>query len=92
VRAVVEAAGLGAFFTHRTGHSLGQEVHASGPNLDDFETRDEREILPGCGFTIEPGIYAPGGAAFGVRTEINMHLGEGAAEVTGPRQREIVRI
>lgn len=93
VRAVVAAAGWETHFTHRTGHSLGVEVHASGPNLDDFETRDEREILPGCAFTIEPGIYF---SDFGVRTEINMHLGvhaQGArAEVTGPRQAEIVRI
>ena len=91
-RAVIEAAGLGRFFTHRTGHSLGVEVHASGPNLDDFETQDVRELVPGCAFTVEPGIYAPQGAPFGVRTEINMYIGANGAEVTGPRQQEIVRI
>ncbi|MGH9485240.1 MAG: M24 family metallopeptidase [Terriglobales bacterium] len=92
VRAVITAAGLGDFFVHRTGHSLGREVHASGANMDDFETHDVRRILPHNAFTIEPGIYCPRGEAFGVRTEINIHVGEDAAQVTGPIQREIVRI
>ena len=92
VRGVVEAAGLGAYFVHRTGHSLGREVHASGANLDDFETHDEREILPLTGFTIEPGIYCPKGEPLGVRTEINIYMGEHGPEVTGPRQAEIVMI
>lgn len=91
VRAVVEKAGLGEAFVHRTGHSLGREVHSTGANMDDFETHDEREIIPGTAFTIEPGIYAPGGRPFGVRTEVNLYIGA-RAEVTGPRQQEIVRI
>ncbi|HUX67039.1 MAG TPA: M24 family metallopeptidase [Terriglobales bacterium] len=92
VRGVIAAAGLGEYFVHRTGHSLGREVHATGANLDDFETHDEREILVGSGFTIEPGIYCPQGKPYGVRTEVNLYVGEGGAEVTGPRQQEIVRI
>ena len=92
VRGVIAGAGLGEFFVHRTGHSLGREVHATGANLDDFETHDEREILVGSGFTIEPGIYCPQGKPYGVRTEVNLYVGEGGAEVTGPRQQEIVRI
>lgn len=92
VRAVIERAGLGAFFVHRTGHSLGRDVHATGANMDDFETHDEREILPRTAFTIEPGVYLPHGRPFGVRSEVNLYVGETAAEVTGPRQQEIVRI
>lgn len=92
VRAVIEAAGLGPYFVHRTGHSLGREVHASGANLDDFETHDERELVPHAGFTIEPGVYCPGGEPMGVRSEVNLYLGERGAEVTGPRQQEIVRV
>lgn len=92
VRSVVAAAGMAEFFVHRTGHSLGREVHATGANMDDFETHDEREILMGSGFTIEPGIYCPHGQPFGVRTEVNLHIGESGAEVTGPCQQEIVRI
>lgn len=96
VRRVIEAAGYGEAFVHRTGHSLGREVHSTGANMDDFETHDEREIIPGSAFTIEPGIYfpngAPNGRCFGVRTEVNIHFGAASAEVTGPRQQEIVRI
>ncbi len=92
VRGVIRAAGLDEFFIHRTGHSLGREIHASGANMDDYETHDVRQILPHTAFTIEPGIYCPHGEPFGVRTEINMYVGDEAAEVTGPIQREIVRI
>jgi Xaa-Pro aminopeptidase len=88
-RQVIERAGYGAQFIHRTGHSLGQEVHGNGVHMDDYETHDERRLIPGTGFTIEPGIYT---AAFGVRTEINMFVGEGDAEVTGPMQTEIVTL
>jgi Xaa-Pro dipeptidase len=82
-RGVIEEAGYGAQFIHRTGHSLGEEVHGNGAHLDDYETHDERRIIPGTGFTIEPGIYT---REFGVRTEINMYVGDGFAEVTGPLQ------
>jgi Xaa-Pro aminopeptidase len=88
-RQVIEGAGFGAQFIHRTGHSLGQEVHGNGVHMDDYETHDERRLIPGTGFTIEPGIYT---AKFGVRTEINMYVGEGRAEVTGPMQTEIVTL
>jgi Xaa-Pro dipeptidase len=88
-RDVIERAGYGAQFIHRTGHSLGEEVHGNGVHMDDYETHDERRIIPGTGFTIEPGIYT---AEFGVRTEINMFVGDGSAEVTGPMQTEIVTL
>jgi Xaa-Pro aminopeptidase len=88
-RDVVTAAGYGEAFVHRTGHSLGEEVHGNGVHMDDFETHDDRRLIPGTGFTIEPGIYT---AAFGVRTEINMVVGERTAEVTGPSQQTLVRI
>jgi Xaa-Pro aminopeptidase len=86
-RAVVEKAGFGAQFVHRTGHSLGTEVHGNGVHMDDFETHDERRLIPGTGFTIEPGVYSP---AFGVRTEINMFVGDREATVSGPLQTEFV--
>ena len=86
-RDVVEAAGLGEHFMHRTGHSLGESVHGNGVHMDDYETHDERRLLPGTGFTIEPGIYLDD---FGVRTEINMYVGRTAAEVTGPQQDAVV--
>jgi Xaa-Pro aminopeptidase len=86
-RAVIDRAGLGEYFIHRTGHSLGTEVHGNGVHMDDFETHDERRLIPGTGFTIEPGIYTK---EFGVRTEINMYVGEHEATVTGPLQTDLV--
>jgi Xaa-Pro dipeptidase len=88
-RDVIERAGYGAQFIHRTGHSLGEEVHGNGVHMDDYETRDDRRLIPGTGFTIEPGVYT---SEFGVRTEINMFVGEHEAEVTGPLQKEIVTL
>jgi Xaa-Pro aminopeptidase len=88
-RAVIEAAGYGGYILHRTGHSLGETVHGNGAHLDDYETHDERRLLPGTGFTIEPGIYLE---RFGVRTEINVVWTAAGPEVTGPRQQEIVRL
>jgi Xaa-Pro aminopeptidase len=88
-RDVIEAAGYGAEFIHRTGHSLGEEVHGNGVHMDDYETHDDRRLLPGLGFTIEPGVYLP---AFGIRSEINMVVGRGRADVTGERQTELVRL
>lgn len=88
-RSVIQAAGYGPYILHRTGHSLGQTVHGNGAHLDDYETHDERRLLPGTGFTIEPGIYLE---RFGVRTEINMVWTATGPEVTGPRQQEIVRL
>ncbi len=86
-RDVIDRLGFGAQFIHRTGHSLGQEVHGNGVHMDDYETHDDRRLIPGTGFTIEPGIY---NQEFGVRTEINMFVGVGDAEVTGPMQTDIV--
>ncbi len=88
-REPIERAGYGAAFMHRTGHSLGTEVHGNGVHMDDYETHDDRRLVPGTGFTIEPGIYGPG---FGVRSEINVVAGAASAEVTGPCQRTLVRI
>ncbi len=88
-RAVLERAGYGAQFIHRTGHSLGETVHGNGVHLDDYETHDDRRLIPGTGFTIEPGVYTE---TFGVRTEINMFVGERDASVTGPLQQEIVTL
>jgi Xaa-Pro aminopeptidase len=88
-REVIEQAGFGAYILHRTGHSLGETVHGNGAHLDDYETHDERRLLPGTGFTIEPGVYFD---RFGVRTEINMVWGPAGPEVTGPRQQEIVAL
>jgi Xaa-Pro dipeptidase len=91
-RAVIERAGYGEFFTHRTGHSIGEEVHGNGAHIDNLETRDSRKIIPRTCFSIEPGIYLPGN--FGVRSEIDLYVGDdGEIEVTGqPIQRELVRI
>jgi Xaa-Pro aminopeptidase len=88
-RDVIAAAGYGEFFIHRTGHSLGEEVHGNGVHMDDYETHDDRRLIPGTGFTIEPGIYTK---TFGVRTEINMVVGRKEATVTGPCQQDLVRI
>lgn len=88
-RDVIEKAGYGPFIIHRTGHSLGETVHGNGAHLDDYETHDERRLLPGTGFTVEPGVYFE---RFGVRTEINVVWGEEGPEVTGPRQQEILSL
>jgi Xaa-Pro aminopeptidase len=89
-RGVIEAAGYGEYFVHRTGHSIDRELHGSGPHLDDYETHDERQLMPGVGFSIEPGIYLPG--EFGVRSEINMYWGPEGSVVTpeSPQQRLIL--
>lgn len=88
-RQVLEDSGYGQFILHRTGHSLGENVHGNGTHLDDYETHDERRIVPKTGFTVEPGLYFEN---FGVRTEINVYRGERDAEVTGERQQEIVAL
>jgi Xaa-Pro aminopeptidase len=88
-RAVLERAGYADHVLHRTGHSLGDSVHGNGVHLDDYETHDDRRVLPGAGFTIEPGLYFDD---FGVRTEINMFRGRHEAVVTGPRQMEIMTL
>jgi Xaa-Pro aminopeptidase len=89
-RAVISVAGYADWFTHRTGHNIGSELHGSGAHLDNLETHDVRLILPNTCFSVEPGIYFPGD--FGVRSEINMMTGPGEAIVTGRVQTELVRI
>jgi Xaa-Pro aminopeptidase len=88
-RNVIRAAGFGAFFTHRTGHNIGRELHGAGAHLDNLETHDERLLLPRTCFSVEPGIYLP---EFGVRSEVDMLTAPGKAWVTGRIQRELVRI
>ncbi len=87
VRGHIEKKGFAEYFTHRTGHSIGRETHGNGANMDNFESHDERSVIPWTSFSIEPGIYLP---EFGVRSEINMFIGEGEARVTGEVQRELV--
>ncbi len=90
-RGVIKRAGYGENFTHRTGHSIGEEGHGNGANIDDFETRDSRRIIPRTVFSVEPGIYLEG--RFGVRSEINVYVSDKDVEVTGrPIQNEIVPI
>ena len=88
-RRVLIDAGYEDAILHRTGHSLGENVHGNGAHLDDYETHDERRLLPGSGFTIEPGLYFKD---FGVRTEINMVWAAAGPEVTGPRQKAILSL
>jgi Xaa-Pro dipeptidase len=85
----IQKSGYGDYFIHRTGHSIGTDVHSNGANMDDLEIHDERQILPNSCFSIEPGIYLPD---FGVRSEVNVLVRPNRAEVTGKIQREIVII
>jgi Xaa-Pro dipeptidase len=85
----INTAGYAQYFTHRTGHSIGVNVHGNGANMDNLETKDDREIIPNTCFSIEPGIYLP---EFGVRSEVNVLTRNGAAEVTGKIQNELVII
>jgi Xaa-Pro aminopeptidase len=90
-RDVIDQAGYGQYFIHRTGHSIGQEVHGNGANIDNLETREERTILPRTCFSIEPGIYLP---EFGVRSEVDVLI-DSQAEVLvtgGELQRSVVPI
>jgi len=89
VRGLIKNAKFGDYFIHRTGHSIGTEVHSNGANMDDLEIHDERRILPNSCFSIEPGIYLP---EFGVRLEVDVLVRDASAEVTGKIQKEIVTI
>jgi Xaa-Pro dipeptidase len=90
-RAVLAARGLGDAFIHRTGHSIDRELHGSGPNIDNLETRDTRSLIPGIGFSIEPGVYLEGDV--GLRSEVDVFMGPDGPEVTTPGpQRAIHRI
>jgi Xaa-Pro dipeptidase len=95
-RNLLRAAGMGEFFTHRTGHNIATELHGSGAHLDNLETHDERLLLPHTCFSVEPGLYFPG--EFGVRSEVNMITfaanghNPAKANVTGPEQTELLRL
>ena len=88
-RAFIRDRGYERFFIHRTGHSVGREVHGNGANLDNLETRDERRLIPGTGFTVEPGVYLP---EYGIRSEVNLYISDGGAEVTTSVQDRITPI
>jgi len=88
-RKVIEKAGYGKYFFHRTGHSIGQTVHGNGVNMDGLETHDERHLIPRTCTSIEPGIYLP---EFGIRSEVNVYIGEDEARVTGAVQKEILAL
>jgi len=88
-RSVIEKAGYGKYFFHRTGHSIGEKVHGNGANMDGLETRDVRRLIPNTCNSIEPGIYLP---EFGMRSEVNVYIGEKEARVTGSVQSEILAL
>ncbi len=88
-RDYIRQKGFADYFVHRTGHSIGEDVHGSGANMDNLETHDERKIIPWTCFSIEPGVYLP---AFGVRSELNVFVGDCEARVSGEVQRELVAI
>ena len=89
VRKVITDAGYGDYFDHRTGHSLDTKIHGNSVHIDSLETQDEREVIPGIGFTIEPGVYLP---EFGIRSEINVFYSKEGPKVYGPIQKEIIPI
>ena len=89
-RGVIEKRGFGKYFTHRTGHSIDpRDLHGSGPHIDNLETREERLLVPGVAFSVEPGIYVSG--EIGMRTEVNVFLRDGEAVVTpSDYQRDLI--
>ncbi|REJ96259.1 MAG: M24 family metallopeptidase, partial [Planctomycetota bacterium] len=90
VRKVIDDAGYGQFFSHRTGHNIGQEVHGNGAHMDNLETHETRRVMPGTCFSIEPGIYLP---EFGIRSEVDVFVGrDGTVHVTGGPQSEVLPI
>lgn len=88
-RGHLAALGLAQHFFHRTGHSIGEQVHGNGANMDNYETHDTRPVTPGLCFSVEPGVYLP---EFGIRSEVNVYRHERSAEVTGEVQRELLRL
>jgi Xaa-Pro dipeptidase len=88
-RGYIREKGFGDYFFHRTGHSIGEEVHGTGANMDNLETHDERKIIPGTCFSIEPGVYLP---EFGIRSEVNVYVEDRRAIVTGEVQQRLVPI
>jgi Xaa-Pro dipeptidase len=83
----IDQKGFGKFFIHRTGHSIGEDVHGAGANMDNFETHDERRVIPSTCFSIEPGVYLP---TFGIRSEVNVFVADDEARVTGEKQTELL--
>ncbi|HYK38775.1 MAG TPA: M24 family metallopeptidase [Candidatus Eremiobacteraceae bacterium] len=88
-RSVIEKAGYGKYFFHRTGHNIGTSVHGNGANMDGIETHDVRHLIPGTCTSVEPGIYLP---EFGIRSEVNVYIGEKEARVTGAIQKELLAL
>jgi Xaa-Pro aminopeptidase len=88
-RGYITEHGFGEYFVHRTGHSIGEEVHGTSANMDNLETHDDRRIIAGTCFSIEPGVYLP---EFGIRSEVNMYVGSSEARVTGEIQQQLVHI
>src|SRR5262249_7830187 len=88
-RGHIQEKGFGQYFVHRTGHSIGEDVHGTGANMDNLETHDERRVVARTCFSIEPGVYLP---EFGIRSEVNMYVGESEAIVTGEMQTQLVAI
>lgn len=88
-RGHIAECGFGEYFFHRTGHSIGMEVHGTGANMDNLESHDERRIIANTCFSVEPGIYLP---EFGIRSEVNVYAGANYAMVTGEQQEELVRL
>lgn len=88
-RGYIKDKGFAEYFVHRTGHSIGEEVHGTGANMDNLETHDERRIIPGTCFSVEPGVYLP---EFGIRSEVNVYVSPSEARVTGEKQEKLVAI
>ncbi len=88
-RGYIAGRGFGEYFVHRTGHSIGRDVHGSGANMDNLETHDDRRVIARTCFSVEPGVYLP---EFGIRSEVNVYVGESSARVTGEIQRKLVAI
>ena len=88
-RGFIKEKGFGEYFVHRTGHSIGEEIHGTGANMDNLETHDERRVTARTCFSIEPGVYLP---EFGIRSEINMYVGTGEARVTGEMQQKLLTL
>jgi Xaa-Pro aminopeptidase len=88
-RGYIREKGFAEYFVHRTGHSIGEEVHGTGANMDNLETHDERRIIPGTCFSVEPGVYLPD---FGIRSEVNVYVSPNEARVTGEAQEKLVAI
>ena len=88
-RSYIAQHGYGEQFVHRTGHSIGEEAHGTGAKMDNLETHDDRKIIAGMCFSVEPGVYLP---EFGIRSEVNVFVSATEARVTGEAERELVKI